>query len=113
MLNSLIANWFVRLYMGTHVTSALMARLPVPHPRALPDPMLVSRIARLATTLRHIPTEALEAHDAYVALQVLAARAYALSVPQMTQVLEATPRLPRALRTAILDGLEADAVSRR
>ena len=32
LLNSLVANYLVRLQVTTHVTTALMARLPVPRP---------------------------------------------------------------------------------
>ena len=30
MLNSFVANYLVRLQVGTHVTASLMSRLPVP-----------------------------------------------------------------------------------
>ena len=33
LLNSFVANYLVRLQVTTHVTTALMARLPVPRPR--------------------------------------------------------------------------------
>ena len=72
LLNSLIANYLVRLQMTTHVTTALMARLPVPRPAA-GSPVHVS-ITSLAESLSHRAFE--EDAEGYARLNALAAHAY-------------------------------------
>ena len=47
VFNSFVANYLVRLRVSTHVTSAIVARLPVPRPAAA-DPVFqkVTRLSR-------------------------------------------------------------------
>ncbi len=111
VLNSLVANWFVRLYIGTHVTSALMARLPVPLPHRTPCPpgtrgVPWRRLARAAARLRRIPAAALEASDEYLRLQAEVARLYGLSRVQMEVILAGTPHLGATARAAILERVD-------
>ena len=111
VLNSLVANWFVRLYIGTHVTSALMARLPVPLPDRTPCPpgtcgVPWKRLARAAARLRRIPAAALEASDEYLRLQAEVARLYGLSRVQMEVILAGTPHLGATARAAILERVD-------
>ena len=49
LLNSLVANYLVRLNVTTHVTAALMSRLPVPDPRRARAPF--DRLVALARSL--------------------------------------------------------------
>src|SRR5690606_14395310 len=67
VLNSLVANWFIRLYMGTHVTAALLGRLPVPRPADAPRP--ARRVAWLASRLAREPVLNLDESPHYVELQ--------------------------------------------
>lgn len=99
VLNSLVANWFVRLYLGTHVTSALMARLPVPLPA---EAGAARRIARAGLRLRRLGGEALLSDAVFAGLQAEVGRLYGLSAAQMAVVLDGTPQLPAASRAAIL-----------
>lgn len=88
MLNSLVADWFVRRYLGAHVTSRLIARVPVPQPPAAhPDRR---GLVRLTARLARSPSDA--AADA--ALQGLAVRLYGLSREAVDAVVSDFPRLP-------------------
>ena len=49
LLNSLVANYLVRLNVTTHVTAALMSRLPVPKPPR--DSRAFDRLVALARSL--------------------------------------------------------------
>ncbi|BCS35816.1 hypothetical protein TBR22_A50500 [Luteitalea sp. TBR-22] len=87
MLNSLVADWFVRRYLGAHVTSRLIGRLPVPRPPAThPDRRMV---VRLAGRLARNPAD----HVADVELQAVAVRLYGLSREAVDAVIADFPRL--------------------
>jgi hypothetical protein len=111
VLNSAVANWFVRRYLATHVTSALMARLPVPvwsdvH-AALPDrrAAVCRGVAATAAYLARVPAAAVEFDPAFARLQGRVAWLYGLSSAQLQVVFDGTPRLPPATRAAALDEL--------
>lgn len=99
VFNSLVANWFVRLFMGTHVTSALVGRLPVPpaHRR----PRVARRVARLAGRLRRLDPGSDAATTANVALQCSVAKLYGLTSAEFDAVIASFPLLPESLRRAI------------
>lgn len=99
ILNSLVANWFVRLYLGTHVTSGLMARLPVPPPEQLPDSG--RRVMRLTARLRRCTATHLEASHDYIALQREVARLYHVAPSTFAHIVETFPLLPVASRRQI------------
>ncbi|MBP1634897.1 MAG: type restriction m6 adenine methyltransferase, Alw26I/Eco31I/Esp3I family [Acidobacteria bacterium] len=87
MLNSLVVNYLVRLQVATHVTTAIMARLPVPRPPA-GSPSLRA-VASLARGLAASPDP--ERDPRYGELQALAARLYGLDAPQLEHVLAGFP----------------------
>ncbi len=56
MLNSFVANYLVRLQVGTHVTASLMSRLPVP--RVSRESAAFRTIVSCVETLRSSPADA-------------------------------------------------------
>jgi hypothetical protein len=87
MLNSYVANYLVRMRVTTHVTCAVMARLPVP----VPQPGVAFRhLVRCAASLHERPDDA----AAYGALQAWAAAAYGLTHAQLGHVLSTFPLVP-------------------
>ena len=98
LLNSLVANYLVRLQVTTHVTTSLMARLPVPRPPAASSAF--ERLAALSRRLSH--TGLTEDNTDYAELNAIAATLYGLTIDQYTHVVESFPLLPKSLRTACL-----------
>jgi hypothetical protein len=98
LLNSLAANYVVRLQMATHVTTALMARLPVPRPA--PGSSDVHALAALAERLSTGTIE--EDVDAYARLNAIVARLYGLSVEEYRHVVSTFPLLPEDLRATLV-----------
>ncbi len=96
MLNSLVADWFVRRYLGAHVTTRLMALVPVPLVAAT-DPRR-RRVVRLTLRLMREPDD----EDAAAALQLTAAAIYALDADDRVRVADDFPRLPSSVRAAFV-----------
>ena len=94
LLNSLVANYLVRLQVTTHVTTALMSRLPVPRPDASSEEF--HELARLALTLEQTGVSAGESE--YARLNAVAARMYGLSLAQYAHVVSTFPLLSQQLR---------------
>jgi hypothetical protein len=94
LLNSLVANYLIRLRVSTHVTLALMERLPVPRP--LDGSTLFLELADLARQLSHTNTGT----DAYARLQARAAQAYGLDQVQFNYVLGTFPLIDENTRNA-------------
>lgn len=92
LMNSLVANYLVRLQVTTHVTTSLMSRLPVPKPAA----SIRNRIATLSRDLAKTGIEA--APDAYAALNSLAAREYGVTPDDYAHIIASFPLLPQSLR---------------
>lgn len=108
LLNSLVANYLVRLQVTTHVTTALMARLPVPRPS--PASSAFTSVASLA---RNLSTSGIEAGaDDYVTLNAVAARLYGLSVAQYEHVVGTFPLLDARLREACLKRYQQQSLHR-
>jgi hypothetical protein len=108
LLNSFVANYLVRLRVNTHVTVAIVSRLPVPvlgedDPRAM-------RLADLARALS-LSTQAIEQMDEYAELQALAAHVYGLTHDEFAHVLSTFPLIPASVREAAL--LRFDALRTR
>ena len=95
LLNSLVANYLVRLQVTTHVTTALMARLPVPRPAAAS-----SDFRELASLARSLERTGVAGHDdSYARVNTIAARLYGLSHPHYEHVVSTFPLLSQDLRT--------------
>ncbi len=86
LLNSFVANYLVRLRVTSHVTTAIVARLPAP---------VLDRESRLAIELaslaRSLSRTGLASGPDYARLQALAARAYEVDRKQFEYVLSTFP----------------------
>jgi len=98
LLNSLVANYLVRLQVTTHVSSSLMRRLRVPRPHRL-DPSF-QELAHLAGTLAQSGVEADE--DSYVRINTIAAALYGLTAAQYEHVVETFNLLSKTLRKRLI-----------
>jgi hypothetical protein len=99
LLNSFVANYLIRLRVNTHVTVALISRLPVPvirdgHP-------FLERLRALSETLAR-SSASVEEMEEYALLQALCARAYGLRVSEFEHVLGTFPLIPIGVRGAAL-----------
>ena len=94
LMNSLVANYLVRLRVMTHVTVSLMGRLPVPRPPAASRAfeMLATLSQRLAQT--GIGTGA----NDYAQLNAIAAQLYGLSRDQFIYLLATFPLIAADVR---------------
>jgi len=100
LLNSLVANYLVRLQMSTHVTTALMARLPVPRPG--PGSSELREVAALAEHLSRCSIEG--DPESYARLNTIAAHLYGLSAEEYRHVVSTFPLLPEDLRARLSGG---------
>ena len=102
LLNSYVANYLVRRWVTTHVTTRIMARLPVPVPAA--GSRLFAALASSAATLaiRDDPAAA-------VAVQVAAAEAYGITPGDLRHVLDTFPLVPVDEREAIVEQMIREA----
>ena len=96
MLNSFVANYLVRLQVGTHVTASLMSRLPVP--TVSRESATFRTIVSSVETLRSSPSDT----AVHARLQACAAELYGLNREQFAHVLETFPLVSTAERRAVL-----------
>jgi hypothetical protein len=95
LLNGLPANYLVRLSVTTHVTTALMARLPVPRP-----PRTSAAFVELVTLARKLAEKGIDAApEAYARLNAIAAQLYGLSAEDYEHVVASFPLLSPELRS--------------
>jgi hypothetical protein len=92
MLNSFVANAFVRLQMTMHVTTALVARLPVPRPcrgsRGYEEVVSLARALETKTGN----------DDDYARLQAIVAHLYCLDAALFEHLLDGFPLVERSTR---------------
>ncbi len=95
VFNSLIVNYLVRLRVGTHVTTAIVERLPVPQQKDAP-----AAFTAIAATARQLGRR----HDpaALARLNAQVARLYQLSREEFEHVVGTFPLIPRAERDQAL-----------
>jgi hypothetical protein len=96
LLNSLVANYLVRVNVTTHVTTAIMSRLRVPKP----SPRIGADLARLSRRLAVAGIT--EPSDDYAALNAIAARLYGVSRDEFAAILESFPLIAKAQRERCL-----------
>jgi hypothetical protein len=100
LLNSLVANYLVRLQMSTHVTTALMARLPLPRPKPGSRELL-----EVATLAERLSTSSIESDvDAYRRLNAVVMGLYGLSAEEYRHIVSTFPLLPEDLRAQLASG---------
>jgi hypothetical protein len=102
LLNSYVANYLVRMRVNTHVTVALVSRLPVPVVRQ--GDGAFERLSALAQALAdaRAPVEDMEE---YSELQALAAKLYGLTPVDFEHVLETFRLVPMSTRVRALQRL--------
>jgi hypothetical protein len=97
MLNSFVANYLVRLRVTTHVTVAIVERLP------LPKPAVASlEFVRLMILARHLAADPNDV-AAMAQLQGLAAHLYELDAKAFAHILDTFPLVDRRLRDAAME----------
>jgi hypothetical protein len=96
MFNSFVANYIVRLYVGTHVTTGIVERLPVPRPSR--SSRQFAELCGLAASIEDTPSDA----HACARLQAVAAHLYRLSRAQFQHVLGTFPLIPLPAREAAM-----------
>lgn len=98
LMNSLVANYLVRLHVTTHVTTALMARLPVPRP-----PNGSSAFREIGDLARRLSACGFEQDPGnYAHLNSTVAGLYSLSREHYAHIVGSFPLLPEPLRSACL-----------
>jgi len=98
LLNSFVANYLVRLQVTTHVTTALLARLPVPRP-----PETTAQFDRLIELSKRISKHGMEdSHADYAELNAIAAGLYAITPDEYAHILETFPLIQESLRRRCL-----------
>jgi hypothetical protein len=99
LLNSFVANYLVRFRVNTHVTAALISRLPVPLLDGT-DPAF-ARLAYVARRLAEAQAP-MESMEEYAELQALTARLYGLTEHDFAHVLATFPLVAAETRSAAL-----------
>lgn len=94
ILNSFVANYVVRFWVSSHVTTALVARLPVPRPEAASP--AYRRVAALARVLGRAPDPL--SHPGYAEIQAEVAGLYGLSEAELQQVLDTFPLIAAGVK---------------
>ena len=95
LFNSFVANYLIRLRVHTHVTAALVARLPLPFVDS--SQPVFGRLALLARTLMNRGA-AVEDMDEYAEVQATAARLYGVSAADFDHILGTLPLIPAHVR---------------
>jgi len=99
ILNSFVANYLVRLRVGTHVTVSLVSRLPVPIPHETHPAF--PRLARLSRSLAESDAP-IEFMGEYAELQASVARLYRLSQADFEHIVGTFPLIPREVKESTL-----------
>jgi hypothetical protein len=106
LFNSLVVNYLVRLRVATHVTTAIVERLPIPLRGA--GPAMLRRIGVAARWLSRHPvddsSQAARRISALVALNVTEAQLYRLSRPELDHVLSSFPLIEAVLHDGVRRG---------
>jgi hypothetical protein len=95
VFNSLIVNYLVRLRVGTHVTTAIVERLPVPQQKDAPAAFVAIAATARQLARRHDPA-------ALARLNAQLARLYQLSREEFEHVVGTFPLIPRDERDQAL-----------
>jgi hypothetical protein len=95
LFNSLVVNFLVRLRVTTHVTTAIVERLPVPpEDRCGPDAAVLTACAEVLASGHEV--------DRWVQLNAVVARLYRLTEQEFAHVLSTFPLIDRGERDAML-----------
>ena len=99
LMNSFVANYLVRVRVNTHVTVALVSRLPMPVPHQRDQ-----SFARLVGLSRALAAgdQPIDEMPAYAELQALVARLYGLTSDEFEHILSTFPLIPMETRRRAL-----------
>ncbi len=97
VFNSFVANYLVRLRVGTHVTTSIIGRLPVPRPPG--DSAVFRTIAALSARLSAEPDD----RAAAAQLQARVARLYGLDESELAHVLGTFPLVDAGERARAME----------
>ena len=106
IFNSFVANYLVRLRVGTHVTTSIIARLPVPTPPR--DSAAFRTIAELSIRLSAEPDDPV----ATAQLHARVARLYGLTETEFRHVLDTFPLVPADERSRAMEAYAGLSVPR-
>jgi hypothetical protein len=99
LLNSFVANYLIRLRVSTHVTVALVSRLPVP---VVPTTsQAFAKLTHLARTVGSGRQPVLDMPE-YTALQALVTRLYGLDERDFEHILGTFPLIPEEVKARTL-----------
>jgi hypothetical protein len=96
LFNSFVANYLVRLRVGTHVTVSIVERVPIPV--ASPGGAAFNRIVALSRRLAEEPSDLRSA----AILQACVARLYGITRSDFAHILGTFPLIPREERESAL-----------
>ncbi len=96
IFNSFVANYLVRTRVGTHVTVAVIERLPVPRPSVRSSAF--GRVGALSAALATDPSDAVSGAQ----LQACVAHLYGLSASEFSHVLDTFPLVSVTDRSAAM-----------
>jgi hypothetical protein len=99
VLNSLVANYYVRFWVSSHVTTAIVGRLPVPMPG--PASASFDRIAALARALSRESSPC--STPEYARLQAEVATLYGVTEGELRRILASFPLIDQNVRVAVLE----------
>ena len=102
VFNSFVANYLVRLWVSTHVTAGIVARLPVPKPA--PASVLFRRIVLLSREMGQSGVS----DERMARLNARVAALYELSARQFEHVLDTFPLVPISQRSAAFEAFIQD-----
>jgi hypothetical protein len=103
LLNSFVANYLVRQRVTTHVSAAIIGRIPAPRPES--TGALFREAVDLCRALSS--AERPEREPAHARLQALMALAYRLTPPDFCLILDSFPLVEVAVRDAARDAFRA------
>ena len=103
VFNSCVANYLVRMWVGTHVTAAVVRRLPIPF--GVRGSPAYRRVAALSAGLAQGPDRA-----ALAELNAAVAVLYGLTRRQFAHILSTFPLVPRSERDAALERFAEDGI---
>jgi hypothetical protein len=107
VLNSYVANYLIRMRVSTHVTTAIVSRLPVPRPGR--QDARFGRVVRCARALAGTEqADHLEHAERLAELNAAVASLYGLGPADLEHILGTFPLVPEAERRAALRWYHSD-----
>ena len=103
LMNSFVANYLVRLNVTTHVTAAMMARLPVPRPPE--DSAAFAQLVVLSQALA--AGDVAVGREDYARLNAIVANLYGLTVDEYQYVVGTFPLIDEQIRSTSVEMLRS------